>query len=1046
MKNKILGVLVCMLLMTIIYPGIGPSDASLNGPSNGFDSPLTLSIEKGTAGSYHTLAQVETILQNIATTYPSITKLSNLVTTYEGRSIKCLEISDNPGVDEEEPGVVYLGLTHAREWPSVEICLYIAGQLTSQYGVNSTITTLVNSRRIWIVPVVNPDGYHYCHDLGHDWYKNRHKFDWNTYGVDLNRNYLGSCNGDSWGAWGSSGSSFTVTHNPDDEEYCGPGPSSEMETQAIQKIFIEHDICASISWHTSGEQVLWPWGYTIYQTSDNPYLSSVGTQIAQQIKKQYGFGTYTPSQYSSVWYSTGSLEDWAYGYSHYVQGKVTFPFLIEACSSSQPSVNFLNQICMENYDGALYLLQEAEKINNYTARVLPPVIDDLDYDSDGNYTVSWQEQNPEVDPDYFELDELRNFSSSIDNVENDRDMIWRYSTDSSVYSTPAFADGKIFIGSCDYKIYCLNADDGSFIWSYKTNGEVYSSPAVANGKVYCGSIYPDNKLYCLNADTGDLIWSYATGNDVWSSPAVANGKVYCGSYDKKLYCLDADTGKFIWNYTTGASIYSSPTVANRKVYCGSSDNSIYCLNADTGSFIWSYATGDDVHSSPIIATGNGNVYCGSDDDKLYCLNADTGSFIWSYATGDNVVNSPRVANGKVYCGSYDGKIYCLNADNGGLIWNYLTGDHVSSPAISDGKVYCGSGDFNLYCLNADTGSIIWSYAADLGVSSPVVLNEKVYCGSGDHGVYCFNASYHSWLYDGFILSTSRSYSGAYSFYSGKNEWFVTSMRITEPLKVTKNTDFSFWCWYDIKRWDYAYIEVSKTDRCYDLIDMFSGSSGGWIYKSYSLENYEGKSVYLRFRYTTHDLSPREGFYVDDILPFGKYESITPLSNSITTNQYSINGRSPGVYFYSVRGSNSERGWGDFSNPEGIYVGTKPPNTPLINGSTSGKIRSKYDYRFSSTDPEGHNLFYFITWGDGTTEQWVGPYLSGQSTTIDHTWTTKGTYSIKVKARDIYGAESDWGQLSVTMPFSYESPHFRFFEWLFERFPHAFPILRHMMGY
>ena len=74
-------------------------------------------------------------------------------------------------------------------------------------------------------------------------------------------------------------------------------------------------------------------------------------------------------------------------------------------------------------------------------------------------------------------------------------------------------------------------------WSYATGGTVYSSPAVANGVVYVGS--EDNNLYALDAKTGAKLWSYATGGPVDSSPAVANGVVYVGSDDNNVYALNA---------------------------------------------------------------------------------------------------------------------------------------------------------------------------------------------------------------------------------------------------------------------------------------------------------------------------------------------------------------------------------------------------------------------------------------------------------------------------------------------------------------------------
>ncbi len=192
-------------------------------------------------------------------------------------------------------------------------------------------------------------------------------------------------------------------------------------------------------------------------------------------------------------------------------------------------------------------------------------------------------------------------------------------------------------------------------WSYRTGHGMNSSPAVADGKVYVGSW--DDNVYCLDALNGDSIWSYTTGGNVSSSPAVDDGKVYVGSYDEKVYCLDASNGDFIWSYTTGGWVSSSPAVADGKVYVGSYDEKVYCLDASSGDSIWSYTTGDDVFSSPAVV--GGKVYVGSDDNNVYCLDAINGDFIWSYATGYSVWSSPAVANGKVYVGSTDGNVLCF---------------------------------------------------------------------------------------------------------------------------------------------------------------------------------------------------------------------------------------------------------------------------------------------------------------------------------------------------------------------------------------------------
>jgi len=124
----------------------------------------------------------------------------------------------------------------------------------------------------------------------------------------------------------------------------------------------------------------------------------------------------------------------------------------------------------------------------------------------------------------------------------------------------------------------------------------------------------------------------------------------------------------------------------------------------------------------------------------------------------------------------------------------------------------------------------------------------------------------------------------------------------------------------------------------------------------------------------------------------------------------------------------------------------PPDAPSITGPIEGTIKMALTYNVTTKDPNNDTVHYFIDWGDGTNSSWIGPYPSGDIVTKAHTWSNKGTYTIRVKAKDNHGAESGWGMLTVTMPLSYEPPQFRFFAWLFERFPHAFPLLRHLMGW
>ena len=91
----------------------------------------------------------------------------------------------------------------------------------------------------------------------------------------------------------------------------------------------------------------------------------------------------------------------------------------------------------------------------------------------------------------------------------------------------------------------------------------------------------------------------------------------------------------------------------------------------------------------------------------------------------------------------------------------------------------------------------------------------------------------------------------------------------------------------------------------------------------------------------------------------------------------------------------------------------PPEIPDIDGPARHKVGVEYEYTFTSIDPDGDGLDYYIDWGDGNSTNWIGPYGSGEDLVLTHTWTEKGNYIIRAKVRDIpYGTESDWGEFIV----------------------------------
>ena len=136
---------------------------------------------------------------------------------------------------------------------------------------------------------------------------------------------------------------------------------------------------------------------------------------------------------------------------------------------------------------------------------------------------------------------------------------------------PMFHANAQHIGQSAY----AGSQKGTLFWSYRTGEDVSSSPVIgSDGRVYVGSY--DNRIYCLNP-TGSLLWSYLTGDSVWySSPAIgSDGRVYEGSCDNRIYCLNP-TGSRRWSYRTGYPVFSSPAIgSDGRVYVGSEDNRLY---------------------------------------------------------------------------------------------------------------------------------------------------------------------------------------------------------------------------------------------------------------------------------------------------------------------------------------------------------------------------------------------------------------------------------------------------------------------------------------
>jgi outer membrane protein assembly factor BamB len=320
---------------------------------------------------------------------------------------------------------------------------------------------------------------------------------------------------------------------------------------------------------------------------------------------------------------------------------------------------------------------------------------------------------------------------------------WKFHTSGRVISSPAVANGIVYVGSTDGSLYALDLGSGTLKWKFATQSWVTSSPAIESGTVYFESY--DSNFYAVDAGTGQLKWKFATAGekryagkhlhhlepaaesmpDPWdfylSSPTVWNGTVYFGSGDGNIYALDANSGALKWKFQTGDVVHSSPAIADGTLYLGSWDTYLYALDAVSGKEKWRFKTGDDpdfhnhvgIQSSPAVV--DGVVYFGCRDQYAYAVDAATGQQKWRFSTdGSWVNNSPVVQEGKVYFGtSIPGILHAVDAKTGKSLFQLPTGSPVfSSMAIANGMLYLGNFGGKLTAIDLKTQRPAWVFETD----------------------------------------------------------------------------------------------------------------------------------------------------------------------------------------------------------------------------------------------------------------------------------------------------------------------------------------------
>nr|XP_015219546.1 PREDICTED: carboxypeptidase B2 [Lepisosteus oculatus] len=248
---------------------------------------------------YHPLDEIYSWINKTAQDNPHLVRTILIGSTFEKRPLYVLKLS---GRNPSRAMWMDCGI-HAREWISPAFCLWFVQYVIQFYNTNPEITQILDNMDIYILPVLNPDGYLFTWTNNRMWRKNRSQYeDSDCIGADLNRNFDAN--------WCTEGSS----PRPCDETYCGPFPESESETKAVATFLRskKHIMKLYISIHSYSQMLLFPYSYTYKQADNHNELFTLAREAALKIKRHYGNHYRYGAGAKTIYLAPGGSDDWAY--------------------------------------------------------------------------------------------------------------------------------------------------------------------------------------------------------------------------------------------------------------------------------------------------------------------------------------------------------------------------------------------------------------------------------------------------------------------------------------------------------------------------------------------------------------------------------------------------------------------------------------------------------------------------------------------------------------------------------------------------------------
>ncbi len=332
---------------------------------------------------YHTYAELTEELEALATKHPDIMSVSSIGRTFEGRDIWLVKLSRNVSVEEQEPSLLFMAAHHGNEKPGYEVILFFIKYMVENYSRPNTdddgdgllnedpidgvdndhdgridedpsedlVRSTLNSTQVFLIAMVNPDGVEA--NSRKNCVPNHGPFGYaknvTSYGVNLNRNY-----DDPWVLYYLLPSQYGCVFCMEDSSfnYHGPYPFSENETRAVKAFAESHNLSVSISYHTYGEFIFYPWMHTSRPVPDESTFLSLGENMSRITGYTLDVGgSYLIPRYSGT---LGTSENFLY------RTCGVYAFTVELCSQRAPTdPAVVYRTCLTQTGVHLYLCQRA---------------------------------------------------------------------------------------------------------------------------------------------------------------------------------------------------------------------------------------------------------------------------------------------------------------------------------------------------------------------------------------------------------------------------------------------------------------------------------------------------------------------------------------------------------------------------------------------------------------------------------------------------------------------------------------------------------------